>query len=474
MKFLVQTLRLAALACVVSAASPAVAFAQTVSFVFVAPTAPMVANFGAGNVRGLYADGYRGVRITAANLATFRRVAPKHLQLTYDALQPGAVLRGKVDRVMKISKGKVTDVEFQLVDDHAGLTGNYTYAHKKGDDPDTKFYVWPAAGSDPAMPPAKGWTGTVGVGEHWAADLTATPSYGWNGWESVLLHETLHTQMVGPHTKWGSIAITYGLDEMHRFSEILGAQDLAFEEGLGTFFGYAHWDPQGYNRTNAFFSDATERYMVEDGSIPASWDLRKLAKKTEPVKDIPADVKKNQPARTEWNRYYFFWKDVPGKDILFNEWTSTGLLVYFWKHVNNDPAQAVKMVEEMSVPMSDNLRRRYPTFAVNNLAAQLEAFAATPEGQRKRAAGTLTSSMFPIAVLDMITHFGMTDAEFQAEFRRDQHLVTSKALTEYWKHRDAIRKICDPHFTANPIRFTVAVGAVHTYLQQASTILTNP
>jgi hypothetical protein len=78
------------------------------------------------------------------------------------------------------------------------------------------------------------------------------------------------------------------------------------------------------------------------------------------------------------------------------------------------------------------------------------------------------------AVLDMITHFGMTDAEFQTEFRRDQHLVTSKALTEYWKHRDAIRRICDPHFKANPIRFTVAVGAVHTYLQEAATILTNP
>ena len=71
-------------------------------------------------------------------------------------------------------------------------------------------------------------------------------------------------------------------------------------------------------------------------------------------------------------------------------------------------------------------------------------------------------------------HFGMTDAEFQTEFRRDQHLVTSKALTEYWKHRDAIRKICEPHFKANPIRFTVAVGEVHAYFQKAPTILTNP
>ena len=460
---------LAILAIAAGAAMPARASAQTVSFVFVGPTASMTTNFGAAAIIGPYADGYRGVRITAANLAKFRSVAPPHLLRTYDALQPGAVLRTKVDRVMKISKGKVTDVEYQLVDDNPGLTGNYSYAHKKA--PDNKFYVWPAAGSDPATPPAKGWTGSVGVGEYWAANLTATPSYGWNGWESVLLHETLHTQMVGAHTKWGSIAITYGLDEMHKFSEILGSQDLSFEEGLGTFYGYAHWDPGGYNRTNAFFSDATERYMVEDGSIPASWDLRNLPKKTEKVTPIPDDVRKNQPTRTEWNRYYFLWKDVPGKDILFNEWTSTGLLLYIYKHANNDPAQVLKMVEEMSVPMSDKLTNRYPTFAANNLAAQLEAFAVTPEGQRKKAAGTLTSSMFPIAVLDMITHFGMTDAELQTEFRRDTPLVTSKALTEYWKHRDAIRKICDAHFKANPIRFTVAVGEVHRYFQQAATIL---
>jgi hypothetical protein len=463
---------LAVLAIAAGAAMPARASAQTVSFVFVAPTTTMTTNFGAAAIIGPYADGYRGVRITAANLATFRKVAPRHLQLTYDALQPGAVLRGKVDRVMKISKGNVTDVEFQLVDDHAGLTGRYSYAHKKATD--NRLYVWPAAGSDPAVAPAKGWTGSVGVGEYWAAQLTARPGYGWTGWESVLLHETLHTQMVGQHTKWGSIAITYGADEMHQFSEILGSQDLAFEEGLGTFFGFAHWDPQGYNRANNFFSDATERYMVEDGSIPASWDLRKLPKKTVPVTPIPDDVKKNQPTRTEWNRYYFFWKDVPGKDLLFNEWTSTGLALYFYKHANNDPAQVLKMIEEMSVPMSNNLRNRYPTFAANNLAAQLEAFAATPQGQAKKAAGTLTSSMFAIAVLDMITHFGMTDAEFQTEFRRDTPLVTSKALTEYWKHRDAIKKICDAHFKANPIRFTVAVGEVHRYFQQPATILTNP
>jgi hypothetical protein len=46
--------------------------AQTLSFVFVGPTPAMVSNFGAANIQGGYADGYRGVRITPANLATFQ------------------------------------------------------------------------------------------------------------------------------------------------------------------------------------------------------------------------------------------------------------------------------------------------------------------------------------------------------------------------------------------------------------------
>jgi hypothetical protein len=237
--------------------------------VFVGPTTAMTSNFGAANVRAGYADGYRGVTLTAANLATFRSVAPANLRKTYDVLQPGTVLRKKVDRLMALSKGNVVDVQIQLVDDQPGLTGKYSYAHNKG--ADSKLYVWPAAWVNPLVAPRRGWQGIIGVGEFWAlrlSDPDPDKGIGWAGWESVILHETLHTQFVGQATKWGSTTITYGLDAMHDFSEILGAQDLAFEEGLGTFYGYTHYDPQGYDETNKFFSNAGDRYITEDASIP--------------------------------------------------------------------------------------------------------------------------------------------------------------------------------------------------------------
>jgi hypothetical protein len=471
MRFRFHSFLGAALACAISAAAPAPAAAQTVSFVFVGPTAAMTSNFGAANVRGGYADGYRGVAVTAANLATFRKLAPANMQKTYDSLQPGTVLRTKVDRLMKLSHGNVLDVQIHLVDDAAGLTGRYGYADNPG--PDSRVYVWPAAWSDPLTAPKKGWQGTIGIGEYWAGRLANPKVLGWTGWESVILHETLHTQFVGESTKWGSTTITYGMDGSHDFSEILGAQDLTFEEGLGTFYGYTHFDPKGYEKTNAFFANASDRYITEDASIPASWELRKFANRKEKVA-IPPRVKRLQPDRTEYHRYHFYWKDVPGKDLLFNEWTSTGFHMYFWKHVNNDPDHALKLIEETSGWQWSELRRRYPTYAVNSLATQLEYFAATPEGQKKKAAGTLTSSMFPFALLDMITHFGMTDAEFKLEFSRDQHAEESKALKDYWTHRAAIKKICDPHFAANPIRFKEAVGEVHAYFQKAPTILTKP
>jgi hypothetical protein len=446
------------------------ASAQTMSFVFIAPAATMTSTFGAANVQGGYVNGYRGVRVTPANLAAFQKVASPNMLRTYNALQPGTALRTKIDRVMRISHSLVFDVEVRLVDDRNGVTGNVGFATSSHNN---KTYIWPAAWSDPVTTPRKGHQGFIGIGEFWAADHVN--DMGWTGWESVLLHETLHTQFVGEHTKWGSVTITYGMDGVHYFSEILGAQDLAFEEGLGTFYGYTHYHPQGLNATNTFWSRADDRYLTEDASIPVSWaELRNAASRRENVR-IPDDVRRQQPDRETYTRYYFHWNRVPGKYLLFNEWTSAAFHMYFWRHVNNDPDQALEMIDEMAGWMWGELRRRYPTYAANNLATQLEAFAATPAGQAKKTAGTLTSSMFPIALLDLLTHFGMTDAQFQLEFRRDQHAEESQALRQYWTtHRAAVRKLVEADLAANPIRFQQAVTAIHTYFQQPATILTKP
>jgi hypothetical protein len=443
------------------------ASAQTLSFVFVGPTNAMVTNFGAANVQGGYANGYRGVRITPANLATFQKVAPPNMLRTYNSLQTGTALRTSIDRVLAISHQMVFDVEVQLVDDRTGLPGQASYATSSRK---SVVYVWPAAWNFPVTAPRKGHQGAIGIGEFFAQDHVN--KIGWTGWESVLLHEALHTQFVGEKTKWGSITTTYGQDGVHYFSEILGADDIPFEEGLGTFYGYTHFHPNGLNATTTFFRNPDPRYIVEDMAVVTFQDVGKPSRTEE--RPIPDDVRRQQPDRTSYRRYYYHWQSVAPRYLLFNEWTSTAFHVYFWRHANNDPAHALRMIDETAGWMWSELRRRNLLYAANRLAYELETFAATPEGQTKLKAGTLTSGMFAFALLDILTHFGMTDAEYQAAFKRNQLGEESRALAEYWNHRAAVRKLVEADLKASPIRIQEAIAAAHKYFQQGSTILTRP
>lgn len=441
--------------------------AQTLSFVFVGPTSAMVSNFGAGNIQGGYAHGYRGVRLTAANLATFQKVAPPNMLRTYNALQPGTPLRTSIDRVMRISHQLVFDVEVQLVDDRTGLPGQASYATS----PRNKVvYVWPAAWNYPVTAPRKGHQGAIGIGEFFALDHVN--KIGWTGWESVLLHETLHTQFVGEKTKWGSITTTYGQDGVHYFSEILGADDIPFEEGLGTFYGYTHFHPNGLNATNEFFRSTRDRYIVEDMGVVTFKDVGPPARTEQ--RAIPDRIRRLQPDRERYTRYYYPWRSVAPRYLLFNEWTSTAFHVYFWRHANNNPDQALQMIDATAGWMWSELRRRNLPYAVNRLARQLEEFAGTADGQARLKAGTLTSGMFPFALLDILTHFGMSDSDYQMLFKRNQLGEDSRALTQYWSHRAAVRQLVEADLKASPIRIQEAIAAAHRYFQQANTILTTP
>jgi hypothetical protein len=461
-----------AVVAIAAGAWSAAASAQTVSFQFAAPTKAMLSNFPAADVQDGQADGYRSIRITPARLPIIRKMVPQNskMMLTFDALQPGTPLRARVDRMLAISNKGVGNVQVWLVDDTTGIPVTAGYAKRPFGG---RLHVWPAGGN--FLPDkATQREGLIAVGEVFAGVHEKATLIGWNGWLGIILHEFLHTQWMEPRTKWGVVNISYGLDNNHDWSEILGAQDTAFEEGLGNFFRAEHNFPQDMVNANGFFSKATTRYMFEDGSIPASWmDLRKAADSSKEI-PIPAPVAAAQPGRKTYTRYCATWLKVPGKYLLFNEYTTTGFHLYFWQHANGDAAQALQMIFEMATEMRESYRTRKLSYAANHLALQLEAFAATPAGKTKQAAGTLTSSMFPLALVDLLTHFGMTEADYQLEFKRDQPPARALAQQEYWKHRDAVKKLVESDLKASPIRFPLAVASIHKYFQQANTILVKP
>jgi hypothetical protein len=443
---------------------PAVpAAAQRMDFVFVAPTATIQGNFAGGTMTDELATGFRGVLLTAQNLATFNNLAPANMKLTYQTLQPGTALRNRINQVMQINGG-LTDEVVLLVDDTTGLTNDgifatSTIAGKKA--------VWPAATVAPAA--NNRFRGVIRLGELASADIQ-----GWPGamlaWEGTILHETLHTQFVGEKTKWGTISIVYGGDGDHYIAELMAEQELPLEEGLGTFYGEMHNNPAGIQDTIRFWSRTNERYLIESRSFLAGTAEMWNAPHTEEehsLDELPAD---QRTGRYVWRRYK--WMDVPGFYLLFSESTSTGFHLFFWRYVNGNSEQALALVNASSSALWQDRRKRYLTYVVNRLALRMEQFATTAEGQAARAAGRLTSSMFPFALLDVLTHFGMTEQQYRADYDRQYPDRQPRAYAEYWGRRQAVRQLVQAHLSASPIRISEAVDAVHRYFQQADTILT--
>lgn len=437
-----------------------VLFAQTVRTIFVAPTTKMVNTFGAGSVNGGYASGYRGIVVNANNFQTFKNIAPPNMLKTYQNLQSGQALRQHVDKVMKISGGKV-DVDIILLDDRTGLGSNsgifvpYTYGGKK--------ISWPAASVGSAT--GGRYRGLVRLSEE-SSKVFASGTGGWLSWESVVLHEVNHTQYVGQKTKWGRIHITYGASGSHWVSEIIGGRALAFEEGIGTFFGHVRNNPTGINNEKRFFGRTDNRYVLESWSVLAS-DLYKIPHKQ--IQKTPP-----HPPPTPGGLYYlryYKWKDIPGFYILYSESTSTAFHTFFWNYVNNDKNQAYDMIVKSANTMWNDRKKRYLTYAVNRLALQMEAYAATAKGKAAKAAGTLTSSMFPFALLDILTHFGMSEAEYKKTYEANLAAKNPRAYTEYWRHRDKVKNLVNADLTANPIRIEQAISKAHKYFQAANTIL---
>lgn len=439
--------------------------AQTLSFTYVGPTASMVSNFGAANLSGGFVNGYRGVPLTAANLATFQNAAPPHLLRTYNQLQTGTTLRQRVDDVMQISGGKV-DIRVLLVDDrtglgsHDGIFATATVNNKRA--------VWPAASVSASGCTTNDYCALIRLGELASGRIQNRPG-AWMAWEGTILHESLHTQMVGVHTKWSTVLITYGGDDSHWRSELLGDQPLSMEEGMGTFYGNMH-NAAGMVDIVNFFRRTDERYLLESRSVlagtPALWN----APHTEEERPIPETA-------AQTGRYLvrsYKWKDVPGFYLLFSESTSTAFYGMFWKYVNGNQGQALEMVNATAGAMWQSQRKRYLAYGVNRLALALEDFARTPEGQGAKRAGTLTSSMFAFALLDILTHFGMAEDEFRLEYTRQYPDRHPQAFTEYWSHRQAVKTLVQGNLNASPILIEEAIRAANRYFQESSRILETP
>jgi hypothetical protein len=441
---------------------PGTVRAQTVDFLYVAPKAALQAAFGAAAApgdTGFFDTGYAHVRITAANEATFRTAAHAHLRTTFDDLKAGTAFRRRIDEILQMSGG-VTDVTVALVDDRTGISTAARLTPKKRRD-GTRF-VWPAASVRPATAPR--YRGFIGLGVAAADTISSRWPGNWKAWQSTIMHEFSHTQFVNEKMKWGAVNVVYGGDGGHWWEELLGEQDLTFEEGFGTFFGLID-NPEWWRRTLLpFFRNAGTRYLVESRSVLAGVPELWNAPHTEEERTPPDGT----------GRYFirkYKWSDVPGFYVLFNENNATAFHYFYYIHANSNRDSSYAMIRREGASMSRDRRKRVSAYAVNRLALQLEDFAATPDGATCKRAGTLTSSLFPFALLDVLTHFGMTDAKYKREHDAMYPDRVPKAYANYWARRAAIKALVQADLDANPVRIEEAVQKISDYCHRADTIL---
>ncbi len=439
--------------------------AQTLKFYFVAPTGVIDTNFaGTGFTNADIPTGYKAVELTATTRARFDTLAPPRIRHLFAQMQTGTTLRGRIDRVLQVSGGKV-DVAYYLADDRTGLAG--TLGGFSSFVPDTStgvVHVWPAANPSVARAGTDRFDAWVGLGEVGGELISTNSPGGVLAWEGTALHETSHTQFVGAWTKWGAInqrAITYGADGDHYSEELIGDQNAAFDEGHGNFYGYLHNDAERRAQID-WFKRTNYRYFVEGQSVLAG----------EP--DLYRVAARQRDTENGVTVFRYRWTDIPGHFLLFSESTVTMYHLMLWQELNADRDQAFQMIINASNKMWQSRMKRGLCYSATQVAIQLEDFAGTAAGQAKRTAGTLTSSMYPFAVIDLVTHFGMSDAEYQADCQRwlSAGERTPRALTEYFNHRARARTAAQAHLAASPIAIEAAETAVHRYFQGADTILT--
>lgn len=445
---------------------------QTVFFWFVAPASVISTNFGTpvDSVRCPF--GYARVQIRANNKAKFNSIAPTNLKYVYAQMQPRQNLRKAVNLVLKNSAGLVDEVQYFLIDDRTALSSDpRDTSHIYVDYIDGgKKYVWPAANNNKSSLRKDKYVGWVMLGEHQLQFDQSQRTGRMQSVDEVVLHESSHTQFTGRWTKWGAVegkAVTYGVDGMHYLNEIIGDQAGALNEGIATFYGYLLND-SAYQELVSSLSDTSRRYFVEARSVlGGDNELRKISDKQQSnLRNSAGNVfyPNGNPVVT----FRYRWKTVPGWYLLFAEGTSTAFFSLFRNHTYQNKETAYFMIREASTAMSADRIKRQLTYACTQLALRMEAYNNSTKGEADKSR---ISSMFPYALLDLLTHFGMSDSLYKKDHRRTNPEKYSKAYTEYWNHRSKVQALVQTDIDASPIRFKDALQKIKDYFKKSEMIL---
>lgn len=431
--------------------------------------------------------GYRFVVVNDDNFEDFEAIAAPNMLRTYNRLNAETDLKKEIDNLMQLSGG-VVDVNVMLVDDRIGLSATRFFCPQR-DQSDNRIMVWPCARNKETDQGA-GYLGQVFLGERAAGKDIARPG-GFRNWEGTIIHEFSHTQFLPDpeygRNKWKSVGISYGGDQGHWFSELMADEQMALDEGLGYFWALAH-NPPSAQKLIDFLNEEDHRFLLGSRSfltgVSAMWDSPHKIRFSGPVSSIPSWIRLvNTPLEGNYELREYKWLDVPGKYVMYNEQMSEAYFYLLHQYAFADKKKSYKRIylaaQEMAKP---NVHNRYPAFAANHVARNMELYAASVPGKSDASNGVLVSSMFTYGLLDMLTHFGMTEEEFKRVLRVNKSgSKLPQAFDDYWDQRASVVKAVCPHLGGNDCQngngsFDIlkAAEALRDFFQDPDLILEEP
>ena len=434
-------------------------YAQTFSFFYFDKPSVISANFNTGQPSE--EQGFDKVLITPANVAVFKRIGSPNLVAIFSSLNNAASpLRLSANRLTAISNTVVTNIDFNLVNDAQGLQPGVAEANqffcRQYSNSRRIFFAWPCAIND-------GPDGKVWFGETSAAR---------NDFESVVIHEISHTQTLtdasGANSRYGAgsdnVRIAYGGDDGHYKNELQGDQQAPMDEAFGNFWGGVH-DINQRNLTVGTFTGNRDFLLGSHSSLTGTAEIWN-APHTVLVNSVVPAIQAGQafpalrsggyeltlinkgltPGSSRYEARLYRFCDIPGK-YLFNSEMLTELYLYmFHKYafqVQDSSLDAITTFAKYYASPSKNQRHRYPFSMAMFLAAEMEAYRTVNSANPGEK---FVSSIFPLALYDLLTHFEMTDDALARQLEVATYnidgltpIVKSKASQKYFSVRSALR-----------------------------------
>ena len=100
-----------------------------------------------------------------------------------------------------------------------------------------------------------------------------------------------------------------------------------------------------------------------------------------------------------------------------------------------------------------------------------ESNANTAEGRADEEMGRLRSGMFVYGLLDLLTHFGISQAELKKDLSENAQGKTPRAFDKYWAIRDDIKKRMGPYIGPPEIKIREALFDLVSYFSRTETII---